>query len=333
MSGTRRALLGGMVALAATHPARAQLQGSARLLVPGPEDGALALWAQRLAGQLGRAVAAAGAALRLDAEVLGGPDGVTAANRFATAAHPDGRTLLLLPGAACQARLVGETRARFDPAGWLPVCAAETPVILAARGPLPAGPGTAPPLRLALAAPDHPSAAALLALDLLGIAAQPVLGIPPEQAEAALAQGAADALVLRGRDAPARATALGLLPWFALRQAAAPEAAPVPSLAALAPPLAPRTLLGAVESAGAAAHLAAAVLLPALTPADMVALWRGAALRWVEEETRAAGGQAASASPLPGPDAAALVAAIAPPADVMQAYRDWLRQRLGWRAG
>jgi hypothetical protein len=147
---TRRAALGG-AALIAALPAWAAVPDSVVLLAPGPEEGAAARLALRASAGLSRGLIQA-AALRV--AVLGGPDGITAANRFASAAAPDGRSLLLLPGAAAQAHLVGESRARFEPRQWTPVAAVMRPVLVAGRGDLP---GLArAPLRLALPSPDAP---------------------------------------------------------------------------------------------------------------------------------------------------------------------------------
>src|SRR3954468_21255734 len=101
-------LLAGLGALGAGS-ARAMLPAAATLLVPGPEDGPFARFAGRLGTSLARG---ATTAIKLNRAVLGGPDGVTAANRFATEGAPDGRTLLVLPGLATLARLVGDPRAR-----------------------------------------------------------------------------------------------------------------------------------------------------------------------------------------------------------------------------
>jgi hypothetical protein len=328
----RRTLLGlaAVVPIAtAPRPSVAALPGSATLLVPGPKDGAIALWAERLAAGLRRG---ATTAINLEPSVLGGPDGVTAANRFATTAAPDGRTLLVLTGATAQARLVGDPRARFDPAGWLPLCAALAIPVVVGRGPLPSvlgGADAAAPVRLGLpGGPEHPATAALLALDLLGVPAAPVLGLAPQQAEAAFVQGAVDAVVLQGTDAPARLAMLRAHPWFGL-DGAGGGGADLPSVPDLAP-RAPRPLLAALRAAATGARLQAAVVLPALTPADTVALWRGAAQRWAEEEERGAAA-AGGSRPRSAPDAAIALGALAPPPEVALAYREWLLRRLQWR--
>lgn len=325
---TRRNLLRGAAALAtaAAVPATAgaTLPGAATLLVPGPEHGPFARWATRLCDALARG---ATAAVSLQPSILGGPDGVTAANRFATAAAPDGRTLLVLPGVAAQARLVGEPRARFDAAGWLPVCAVQGSAVLAGRSP----PANGSAIRIALPAADSPEVAALLGLDLLGLAAAPVLGLAPAQAEAALAQGQVDAVVLHGADVPARLAALQIRPWFTLdaagtRDPLLPETPALPELTAAGTPQA----RAAFQAAAAAARLQAAVVLPALTPANLVALWRSAAQRWLDEEARPTLPPGLRA--LSGVEAAPLVAALAPPPEAVLTYREWLLRRLNWRA-
>jgi hypothetical protein len=304
--------------------ARALPPGAATLLVPGPEDGAHERWSSRLAAFLARGPTAA---VRVERKVLGGPDGVTAANRFAAAVEPDGRTSLVLSGGAAQARLVGDPRARFESTGWLPVCAAEGLAVVAGRAEAP----PAGAVRLALAGAEAPAAAALCAFGMMGLDAAPVFGLSPLQAEAALSAGGVDAALLHGPDVPARLAALGARPWFTLDAAGARDAAfpDVPCMSELVS--GPTVLRVAAQAAAAAARLHAALVLPALTPADPVALWRGAAGRWLEEEARSAAATGLRA--LSGAEAAPLLsAALAPPPEAALAYRDWLSRRLNWRA-
>lgn len=323
--GLLRGCLGAAGGLALARPARAILPPAATLLIPGPEDGGFARLAERFVASLGRS---ATIAVKLGHSVLGGPDGVTAANRFATEAAPDGRTLLLLPGSAPLARLIGDPRARFDPAGWLPVFAVQASAVVAGRERLPP-PGSTP--RYAFGGPDTPGAAGLLGLDLLGLAASPVLGLPPPRAEAALAQGIAGAALIHGHDIPARLATIGAQPWVTLEPAGTrdPTLPEVPSL--LDQPLTgPAELRGAFVAAAGSVRLQAALVLPALTPADVVAAWRGTAQRWLEEEARL--GSTPGIRLLPGAEAASLVASLAPPPPAVLAYREWLLRRLNWRA-
>jgi hypothetical protein len=323
--GWLRVGIGAAAGLALGGPARGMLPTAAMLLVPGPENGPFARLAARLAASLTRG---ATTAIRLGHTALGGPDGVTAANRFVTEGAPDGRTLLLLPGPAPLARMVGDPRARFDATGWLPVCAVQATAMVVGREAMPASGGTP---RFGLGGPDMPGAVGLLGLDLLGVAASPVLGLPPPRAEAALAQGVVEAALLHGADIPARLAAIGARPWFTLepagmRDPALPE---VPTLLDLPLGGSPELRAG-FAAAAACVRLQAALVLPALTPADVVASWRGAAQRWLEEEARQ--GWPPGVRALPAAEAAPLVAALAPPPAAALAYREWLLRRLNWRA-
>jgi hypothetical protein len=328
-TASRRLLLAALPAalattLASRAGAQALLPGSASLLVPGPEGGLHARWAERLAQAI---AASAPTAVRLQADILGGADGVTAANRFATEAAPDGRSLLVLAGAAAQARLAGDSRAKFDNAGWLPVCASLGCAVVVGRGPRPQRAG-AQPLAVAVGAPEGSGAAALLAMDLLGLPATPLAGNPTQLWQ----DGKAAALLLSGPAVPSRLAAMGAEPWFVLDAGPGehdPALPDVPTLADLAPAQAP-ALLAACRAAGAAARLLAGLVLPALTPADQVALWRNAVQRWLEEETRGGG---AIGLAMPGAEAAAVMAAMSPGPEAVLAYREWLLRRLGWQAG
>ncbi|WP_368417403.1 hypothetical protein [Falsiroseomonas sp.] len=327
---TRRALIGTALA-AATLPVR-PLQAAtgvpeaATLLVPGPEGGAAAVFAAQAAQGLARGLVQA-AALRVS--LLGGPDGITAANRFAASTAPDGRMLLVLTGPAAQALLVGDSRARYEPRHWPAIAGSLVPVLVAGRGALTG----AQPLRLALSGPGAAEAGALLALDLIGHGATPVFlpaGLGPD---AAVGAGIADAVVLAGPDAMARAAALGLVPWFGFdgerpgRDAALAEVASFGELLGDRPQ---PELVAASRAAGAALRVRGLLVLPALTSADAVALWRGAARNWVEEAREP---EEAATRRVGGEDAADLLATLCPPAEAATAYRDWLRRRLNWQAG
>lgn len=307
----RRALLALPALALAARPALGQPADAATLLLPGPETGPLALFGARAAAGLARNMPQA-VALRL--ETLGGPDGVTAANRFATS-DTAGRALLILPGAAVHARMVGDARVQFEPTGWLPLLALLQPVWIAGRGAMPPAGGRAV-WRVAISGPAHAEAAALLALDLLGILAAPVLVGPlPGAAEAAIRADQADVLMLRGPDLPARAGSLGLQPW----QVFEPPSTQREDQAALAM---------ACHAAIAALRLQGLMVLPALTGSDQAATWRLAATRFVEDEARDSG------AGLLGPTQAAdLMPTLFPAPDAILAWREWAQRRLGTRAG
>ncbi|MBO1078664.1 hypothetical protein [Roseomonas haemaphysalidis] len=318
-----RRALPGLLALLAAPGARAQrLADSATLLMPGPDGAPAALWAARVAAGLTRGLPHA---VALHSIAVGGPDGVTAANRFATTEGAEGRTLLVLPGAAAHARLIGESRARYPVEGWLPLCAAWGGAVLAGRAPLPAA-GLGRPIRLALPGPDAPEAAALLGLDLAQVPASPVLGLAGPAAEQALARGEVDAIVLSGAAPLRQAALLGAAPWCELDTPSRRDHPELPALSAVA--TAAPVALGAAQAGFAALRLRAAVVLPALTSADQVAVWRRAALRWQEEEAR----DMPETLALVGAEARTAMAALFPPPEGVLAYREWLLRRLNWQA-
>lgn len=304
---------------------------SVTVLAPGPDGGMAEQLATQAAGALARGLVRA-AALRVS--VLGGPDGITAANRFASATLRDGPVLLLLPGFAVQAQLVGDSRARYEPRHWPGICGSVQPSLLALR---PDAPPNAP-LRIAVPSAAAPEAAALLALDLLGRANVPVFCPPADSTrrhaatEAAVRQAAADGLVLSGTRAEARAAELGLIPVFAFDgagNARDPALPRVPALGELLPDPAQPDLLTAVRAAAAALRAQALLVLPALTPADVVALWRGAARNWPEEAPDAPEAGARRIGPA---EATRLLGTLCPPPDVALAYRLWLLRRLNYRS-
>lgn len=323
---TRRTLLAtALASVAGPLRAATPIPEAATLLAPGPDRGPVAAFAADAARGLPLGLLQA-AALRVS--VLGGPDGITAANRFAASTPADGRLLLALPGLAGHAVLVGDPRARYEPRAWPALAASLAPAIVAGRGPVQAP----TPVRIALPGPAAPEVGALLALDLLGRPASAVFPAAGVTGEALVAAGAADVLVLTGTAAAARAAALGLTPWFAFDTpdgARDPALAQVPTLADLLPDPAAPDFLAATRAAGAALRLRGLLVLPALTSADTVAMWRDAARRWLETQPAAPDPAARHAGP---EEAALLHAALCPGAEACTAYRDWLHHRLNWRA-
>ena len=316
----RRALLATALLPAAADTACASPPTTPTLLVPGPEEGHAVRWAARLAQRIGRVSPSLGAP-RLT--VLGGPDGVTAANRFGTAEPGDGRVLLVLTGGAVRAFLSGAERARYQPVGWLPLCASWGGILVAGRGSMADAVARGEPLRSLRPTADAPEAAALLAIEALGL---PTLLVPalPEAAEGAFLGNALDVLLLSGPGAGARARSLGATPWFGFGL----QGGETPDYAALAPAV-PLPLQRAVRAAAGASQLRGALLLPTLTSADVVAMWRQAALRWREGEL--VDPNQVEGEPLTGQDAALAMAALSPPPDAVLAWRGWLQTRLGWQ--
>jgi hypothetical protein len=257
----------------------------ARILVAGPAGGRLNLLAQILLPAFGHALPGG---TEIAAETAGGADGVTAANRFEARVAPDGGTVLMVPGAAALAWLVGDRRAQFDAARWLPIMAGTTPAFLLSQvGPAELMPGAR--LRMAAASPAGGDLSGLLAIELLGLRVEPVFGLADQSAvRAALAARTVDTVLVSGQHVAQRVAALaelGARPLLCLNVAEPADArahakSDTPGLPELAtrlrgrPPSGP--LYVAWRAVAAAAQLEFALMLPQLTPADLVALWRSA---------------------------------------------------------
>ncbi len=309
---------------------------SITLLVAGPPGGRMDRWADAIAGTLSRTLPA-GTTLRQT--LVGGADGVTAANQFDARVAPDGQTVLLLPGEAPLTWLTGDPRARFEPASWLPVMTGLTQAALASLVPASAlRPGSR--LRVATSVPAGSELAALLGLDLMGIEPVPIFGLQDSGAALrALRDRMVDAVFITGSDTPARlaeAGAAGALPLFTLgvptpggtqRDPLLPEVPTAQELAnALRGGLPAGALTGAWRSVAAATQIDFALVLPPLTPATLVAQWRCAGA----EASRALRPQAPGVRLLCAPDANMATAAVAADSAAMLELRRWLAVRFNW---
>ena len=312
---------------------------AATMIVGGPADGEAGSLASVLAPLLGPALLGAAA---LGVQPTGGLDGVTAANAFETRASPDGSTALMVPGTASLAWLAGDPRVHFDAGLWVPAMAATAPVVLVGRH----VPAPGQPFRFAGIGPAGREMPALLALELLHAHVEARFDIRVEaEAEAALRQGAADGIVLGGREVPARLASLaaeGIFPLFALgglpdtsglpaRDPALPHVEAFEAFALRttgARPAGP--LLPGYRAAAAAARLDTALVLPQLASAGIVALWRAAC------DTAAAAPQIRSMSArtavqaLSAPDCVAAVAATVAGETAQLDLHRFLAERYGW---
>ncbi len=327
-------------AASSTPPvAVAPFPDGANLLVAGPNDGALDRWADAVLPALEQSLPPDTSIHRI---VIGGADGVTGANQFEARGVPDGLTVLLVPGQAVLAWMVGDPRAQFDVGHWVPVMAGVTPGLVAGRPGVLAQDGR---IRIAAAGPASLDLPALLGCDLLGARPEPVPGLTdPAAVRSAFAQGSVDAVFLRGHGVPEQCAALasaGAQPLFTLgalddagqtvRDPALPD---VPHLAELHAMRAGRKPAGPLYNAwcaaAAAAQLEFALVLPQLTSAAMVSLWRRAGT----EATAATAVQTVGASlgvrPLGGPAATASTAATAADSTALLELRGWLASRFNW---
>lgn len=312
----------------------------ATILVAGPDGGTMDRWAHLLQPALAQSLAP-GVVVRQT--VTGGADGVTGANQFDTRVAPDGRTVLLAPGDTVIDWLVGDPRAKFDVGHWVTVMACTMPAVVVGRSAIFASGGG---VRIAAAHPAGHDLPAVLGIELLGGRAELVPGAVEEEAlQTAFASNAVDAVLLRGHRVPDQAKALvdaGAEPIFTLgardatgaltRVAEFPDVPTLPELYSQrrgTPPAGP--IFGAWCAAAAASQLEFGLVLPQLTPASMVALWRRAG-------TDAAGAldvqsQALSLGvhPFGGPAATANTAPVAANEAALLALRKWLATRFNWR--
>ena len=307
----------------------------ATLLVGGPQGGAVDSWAGWLAPSLNHTLPP-GTSLRKD--VVGGVDGVTAANTFDARIAPDGSTALLLPGSAAMAWLVGDPRARFDVAHWIPALAGVTPGLLMSRRPITAGGG----LRVAASGPTGPELPALLALDMLRVPWTPVFGLADGNAIQALSGGEVDAVCLHGRGVAEMVQVMGTVgarPAFSFgsvdaagqrqRDPAFPQTPDASEL--LAASVGNGALRTAWRATAAAAELEVALVLPNLTPAAMVALWRHACAEAIGSDPVQEQASAVGVRPLGAQGATASTTALQVDAATQLALRNWLATRLNYR--
>jgi hypothetical protein len=203
-----------------------------------------------------------------------------------------------------------------------------------------------PRARVVATNPAGSDLAALLGLYLLGVRMEVVFGpAEPGAAEKAFLQGSADVVMLHGQRVPERFAALqtaGAQPLFTLgalddtghlvRDATYPQVPHFSELYAMRTGVQPTgPVYDAWCASAAASQLVFGMVLPQLTPAAMVSLWRRAgsdAVASLGVQTVAA---SANVRPLAGPIATTNTAAIATSAAAMQELRGWLAGRLNWR--
>jgi hypothetical protein len=332
------ALRAGRLLAAPAPDAAAPFAETPRLLVAGPRDGLLNRWADALLPALEQSLPPDTSIQRIE---IGSADGVTGANQFEARGAPDGMTVLLVPGQAALAWLVGDPRAQFDVGHWVPVMAGTSSGIVVGR-PSVLTDGRA---RVAASSPASPDLAALLGLHLLGAKMEPVLGLAdPAAARGAFSQGAADAVLLCGHGVPEQFSALSAAGAQALFTLGAvdetgkivrdPAFPAVPHFAEL---YATRTgkepsglLFKAWSAAAAAAQLEFGLVLQHLTPAAVVSVWRRAGADAAATLGVQATAENIGVRALAGPTATTNTAALAAPAPAMQELRHWLASRFSW---
>lgn len=315
----------------------------ATVLVGGPARGWLAQWGRLITPAL-RPSLPPGTTVRL--QIAGAADGVTAANEFSARVAPDGRTLLMAPGEAAIAWLIGDPRVQFDVGQWVPVLAGTTPALVVARRPLPQG-QAGRGIRVGVSRIESPDISAILALELLRMRVIPVPGIEAELLPGAFARGTIDVALLRGENVAARLAALGRIgvrPLFSVG-ASDPSGAPMRDPAFPAVPQLEETYLGrhgeppagalyaGWRATAAAARISFALILAQLTPAAMIALWRQASSQASRSITVQAAADAAGLRPVSDAAANVTMAPIAADMNALLALRQWLNTTRASHAG
>ena len=276
-----RRLPGMAAAQAQDSAATRALSADPQITVAGPEGGELDNWARTLIPALGRLSSPPSPIRR---SLAGGIDGVTGANQFTAQALPDGASALLVPGSAVLGWLRGDPRVQFDISRWIPLLAGLSSTVIAGRID-PAQLVRGQKLRIGVSGPIGPEIAALLGLEQLGLHPIPIGGLVDQMAaENAFAQHAIDLLLLRGPSIAAAWAATGMRPMCVLgmpdahgQLARDPSIPEVPHLAELLAGLPTDPLTAAWRRTAVAAQMAFGLVLPHLTPAPLVELWRHAA--------------------------------------------------------
>jgi hypothetical protein len=324
----------------ATVTPAAPFPESPKLLVAGPDDGALNRWADALQPALEQSLPPDTSMRRIE---IGSVDGVTGANQFEARGAPDGMTILLVPGQAVMAWLVGDPRAQFDVGHWVPIMAGTTSAIVVGRPTALAPDGRA---RVAASSPGSLDLPALLGCQLLGARMEPVFGLTEAAAtHAAFAAGAVDAVLLRGHGVPEQFAAFAASGAQALFTLGALDETGQAIRDPLFPDVPHFTELYAERSGGnpsgalyaawcataAATQLEFGLVLQHLTPPAIVALWRRAGMEAAGSQGVQATAAALNVRPLGGPAAPISAGAAAAHASDLLELRRWLASRFNWR--
>ncbi|MCX2560001.1 hypothetical protein OQ252_01105 [Acetobacter farinalis] len=297
---SRRLLLGGLLGsaaacLAPSRPARAALpvddQPPAPLIVAGTSDSLCGQWAALLAPALADELRYT---TPFPLRMTTGWDGVTGANLFdiqqEQATPPSG---LVAPGTALLAALTGDPRVHYDAQRWLPVFMSRQPTVAVGKVSLHrtfASILQGRPLRVGVSTLSGPELPTLVALDLLGMRPLPCPGYgTPDAALTALKADEVDMIQLPFDDAyEERMAALqdeeqGSLALFSniLPTEVSPRLRLPPDFTTIFRQERKRVPSGLLydvwKTTATAASLKAGLMLPVLTPPDVVARFRHAA--------------------------------------------------------
>jgi hypothetical protein len=310
------------------------------LLVAGPAGEQISRWGDACA--LALAPGFPGGPMIVPGPV-GGLDGVTGANQLDALVEPDGKTAVILPGAALLAWLTGEQRVHFDPVRWVPVMAGCGSGVFVLRNGLAGGVAqlrAMAPLRLAVDGLQSNDLAALVGLARFGVKTAPVFGLHGRAAKVqAFQAGDVDAVFVCGEGVPEDVSVLaasGGVPVFCLGALQAdggwlpdPLFAGLPTLAAFGG----GTLTGATKAAVVAATVDFLVVLPRLTDPGDVSLWRAAAFQAVAAPALQAAGEASAITLQLAPQAGAILQALNLVSADQAGLQAYLAKTFGWQPG
>jgi hypothetical protein len=272
---------------------------------------------------------------------------VTVGNAFGARMDPDGSTIMFAPGAAMLAWLEGDSRVKYDTAQWIPVLVGVVPAVLVGRRGLVLSPGRRNPLRIGATNPLGPELAALLALDLMGVPAQPVFGMgDPQSLSEGLRRRSIDLAFLSGpkiKNALAAAAAAGAVPLFstgaqgceglATRDPLLPN---VPSFVEAAATFAievpAKPGFAAYSAAAAAAATCFVAVLPDLVRAETVATWRRGTQISLDSLSVAAVAVPQGVRFLSGGCAATFFMQMTVASGTLATLRTTIQRRYGWHA-
>jgi hypothetical protein len=307
------------------------------LIVAGPPDSSTASWGRlllpSLAGGMARGVP-------LSIRYVGGEDGVTAANQFDGRAVADGSQALLFPGCVALSWMAGDSRAQFDLSHFQPLLALTCTNVLMIRGGL-APPKHRRPVRLLCGTGPRPALTALMALDLIGIAAVPVHA--SVDAPLAVRNEVADAVFVHGSDVPGQVRTLmdaGLSPAFCtalpLPRAEPPSGHVLHGVPHLLSLLAPARrdgdpLVTAWRGVATASALDVVLALPRMSTAASVTTWRRACRASLGSDAIGQQIESRSLQPLSDRDTASAMQLLWTDASAQSTFRRWLAERLNWR--
>ncbi len=343
----RRQMMRGL-ALASLVPfgaGRARAAAALSLLVAGPNGEQTSRWGNACALAMQSEFPGAPSIIT---QTVGGLDGVTGANRLDALIAPDGKTAVILPGAALIAWLTGDERVHFDPTRWVPLMAGGNSGVLVVR--LPAGaPATLntlksmSPLKLAADQPQSNDLAALLALARLGLPMAPSFGLRGSDAKInAFTAGEVDAVFFCGEGVPediSPLTASGGVPVFSLGLQNAdgtispdPAFPTLPDATALGPSISP-FLDAAYRAVATAARLDFIMVLPRLTDPGSIAQWRQAASEALTAPALAAAASASSITLQSAPAVIANLTTLNPASTEQATMQAFLTKNFGWQPG